>query len=105
VLLLNTVLTVRAGQAQSHAGKGWEKFTDRVIGELNRQREGLVFVLWGRYARGKKTLVDTSRHLVLEAPHPSPLSASYGFFGCRHFSRINAWLAEKGQAPIDWALD
>lgn len=104
VLLLNTVLTVRAHQAHSHAHLGWERFTDRVIEQLNRHREGLVFMLWGSHARKKGALVDRSRHLVLEAPHPSPLSAYRGFFGCRHFSQANAYLRAHGQAEIDWQL-
>ncbi len=105
VLLLNATLTVRANQAGSHQGKGWERFTDAVIRTLAERREGLVFVLWGRFARGKATMIDHSRHLVLEAPHPSPLSASYGFFGCKHFSRINDWLRSRDLREIDWSLD
>ncbi len=104
VLLLNAVLTVRAGQPQSHAGQGWESFTDRAILELNRRREGLVFALWGTPAQRKAAMVDRSRHLVLAAPHPSPLSAHRGFLGCRHFSRINEHLTARGEAPIDWSL-
>ncbi len=104
VLLLNSVLTVRAGQPQSHAGQGWEQFTDRAISELNRRREGLVFALWGSPAQKKAQSVDRSRHLVLTAPHPSPLAAHRGFFGCKHFSQINAHLVSRGQAPINWAL-
>ena len=104
VLLLNSVLTVRAHVAQSHAGKGWEPFTDRVIAELNRRHDGLVFALWGVPAQRKAGMVDRSRHLVLTAPHPSPLSAHRGFFGCRHFSQINAQLQARGEAPIQWAL-
>ena len=105
VLLLNATLTVRAHQAGSHQKRGWEDFTDAAIRVLAERREGLVFVLWGRYARSKATMIDRERHLVLEAPHPSPLSASYGFFGCKHFSRINSWLTERAQPAIDWALD
>ncbi|MBM3270931.1 MAG: uracil-DNA glycosylase [Candidatus Sericytochromatia bacterium] len=104
VLLLNATLTVRAHEAGSHQGKGWERFTDGAIRALAERRGGLVFLLWGRYARGKKPLIDERRHLVLEAPHPSPLSASYGFFGCRHFSRANAYLLDRGLAAIDWAI-
>ncbi len=104
VLLLNAVLTVRAGQPQSHAGQGWELFTDRAISELNRRREGLVFALWGSPAQRKAQSVDRSRHLVLTAPHPSPLAAHRGFFGCKHFSQINAHLQARGQTPINWSL-
>lgn len=102
VLLLNAVLTVEQGLAGSHQGKGWEGFTDAVIDHLNREREGLVFMLWGSYAQAKGRLIDPRRHLVLKAPHPSPLSAHRGFLGCRHFSIANAYLEEHGQAPIDW---
>ncbi|MCP5181051.1 MAG: uracil-DNA glycosylase [Pseudomonadales bacterium] len=102
VLLLNAVLTVERGRAGSHQGKGWERFTDRIVGLLNERREGLVFLLWGSYAQKKGQIVDRHRHCVLEAPHPSPLSAHRGFFGCRHFSRANAYLESRGQAPIDW---
>ncbi len=104
VLLLNTVLTVRARQARSHAGQGWETFTDRVIEELNSRRSGLVFVLWGKDAGQKAAMIDSRKHLVLRSSHPSPYSAGYGFFGSRCFSRINAWLQEHGQPPIQWAL-
>ncbi len=104
VLLLNSVLTVQAGMAGSHQGKGWEGFTDRVVDELNRGREGLVFLLWGSYAQAKGKLIDTRRHCVLRAPHPSPLSAHRGFLGCRHFSKTNQYLVENGQAPIEWSL-
>lgn len=104
VMLLNTVLSVRAAQAASHQGKGWERFTDRVIETLNRDREGLVFVLWGSPAGKKASMIDGRRHLILTAPHPSPLSAHRGFFGCRHFSRINEHLVRRGGAPIDWSL-
>ncbi|MDZ7826831.1 MAG: uracil-DNA glycosylase [Gammaproteobacteria bacterium] len=102
VLLLNSVLTVERGRAGSHRGRGWEQFTDRVIEILNDQREHVVFMLWGSYARQKGERVDRSRHCVLTAPHPSPLSAHRGFFGCRHFSQANRYLAEHGQPPIDW---
>src|SRR5690606_39216787 len=104
VLLLNTSLTVRAHEAASHSGRGWEQLTDAAIRELATRRSGLVFLLWGRHAQAKQSLVDPARHLVLTAPHPSPLSASRGFFGCRHFSRANAYLGEQGVAPIDWKL-
>lgn len=104
VLLLNAVLTVRQHHAASHQGKGWEGFTDRVIDELNRDREGLVFMLWGSYAQAKGRLIDTRRHLVLKAPHPSPLSAHRGFIGCGHFGRANGYLVGHGQTPIDWSL-
>ena len=104
VLLLNAVLTVSPGNAASHAGKGWERFTDRAIGELSARRDGLVFLLWGRYAQQKGRIVDTTRHHVLTSAHPSPLSASNGFFGCRHFSRANTLLEAAGQEPVDWAL-
>ncbi|KXZ52659.1 hypothetical protein GPECTOR_9g704 [Gonium pectorale] len=102
VLLLNTVLTVRQGEANSHAKRGWEAFTDAAIRALSTKRRGLVFLLWGKPAQAKKGLVDTSRHHVLEAAHPSPLSASRGFFGCRHFSRANALLEAQGLEPVDW---
>lgn len=102
VLLLNAVLTVEAGRAGSHQGKGWERFTDRIVALLAEQREDLVFLLWGAYAQRKGQIVDTRRHLVLTAPHPSPLSAHRGFLGCRHFSQANRFLRERGQLPIDW---
>lgn len=104
VLLLNSVLTVVQGQAGAHQGKGWEIFTDRVIETVNRERNGVVFMLWGSYAKKKGQHIDRSRHLVLEGPHPSPLSAYRGFFGCRHFSRANQWLQQQGLAPVNWAL-
>ncbi|WP_298449911.1 uracil-DNA glycosylase [uncultured Marinobacter sp.] len=104
VLLLNSVLTVVQGQAGAHQGKGWETFTDRVIETVNREFEGVVFLLWGSYARKKGRHIDRSRHLVLEGPHPSPLSSYRGFFGCKHFSRANDWLREQGRAPVCWAL-
>ncbi|MBT8047489.1 MAG: uracil-DNA glycosylase [Xanthomonadales bacterium] len=103
VLLLNAVLTVERGQAGAHQGKGWERFTDRVISELNDSRDGLVFMLWGSYAQKKGAVIDRERHLVLTAPHPSPLSAHRGFFGCRHFSKANDWLRHHGQEPVDWS--
>ncbi len=104
VLLLNSVLTVAPGSPASHAGKGWEPFTDRVIAELSAHRDGIVFLLWGRYAQQKGSIVDTTRHHVLMAAHPSPFSAGNGFFGCRHFSRANALLEEAGRSPVDWRL-
>jgi uracil-DNA glycosylase len=104
VLLLNAVLTVERGRAGAHQGKGWEAFTDRVIALLSAEREGLVFLLWGAYAQAKGKLVDARRHLVLRAPHPSPLSAYRGFIGCSHFSRANAYLKARGGQPIDWRL-
>lgn len=102
VLLLNTVLTVEAHKAGSHRGKGWETFTTATISYLNEVRPHLVFLLWGRDARGKKSLIDTSKHLVLESPHPSPLSAHAGFFGNHHFSRCNEFLEQHGMIPIEW---
>ncbi len=104
VLLLNTCLSVRAGQAASHQGKGWERLTDAAIRALAEHREGLVFVLWGAPAGKKAPMIDASKHLILKAPHPSPLSAYRGFFGCRHFSRINAHVIARGSSPIDWQL-
>jgi uracil-DNA glycosylase len=104
VLLLNAVLTVSPGKPASHAGKGWERFTDRAIRELSERREGIVFLLWGRYAQQKGAVVDTTRHHVLTAAHPSPYSASNGFFGCRHFSRTNELFAASGGEPLEWAL-
>lgn len=102
VLLLNATLTVRAHQAGSHQGKGWEQFTDAVIHELSAHREHLVFMLWGSYAKAKGAQIDTSRHCILTAAHPSPLSAYRGFFGCHHFSLANAYLTSHGLTPIDW---
>ena len=102
VLLLNATLTVRAHQAGSHQRHGWETFTDAAIQALSQQRTGIVFLLWGSYAIAKRALINQSRHLVLTAPHPSPLSAYRGFFGCRHFSQANAYLQSQGQQPIDW---
>lgn len=104
VLLLNTVLSVRAHQANSHRGQGWERFTDQVIRTLNTEREGLVFLLWGAPAGKKASMIDARRHVVLRAPHPSPLSAHTGFFGCGHFARTNEHLVSRGEAPIDWRL-
>ena len=104
VLLLNAVLTVRAHQANSHKGKGWEKFTDAVLKAVNDKEERVVFVLWGGYARKKAPLIDTNRHVIVESAHPSPLSAHTGFFGSRPFSQINAALKEAGQEEIDWQI-
>jgi len=104
VLLLNAVLTVEEGKPGSHALQGWERFTDRVVREINDRRDNVVFLLWGAYAQKKGAIVDRSRHLVLEAPHPSPLSAHRGFLGCKHFSKANEYLAQHGLAPIDWRL-
>lgn len=103
VFLLNAILTVEAGRAASHAGIGWAPFTDAVIRTLSERREGLVFLLWGNFARSKKALIDTSRHTVLEAAHPSPLAGG-AFFGCRHFSKANAALSARGLQPIDWTI-
>lgn len=105
VLLLNTVLTVRASEPNSHKDKGWEIFTDKVIELLNKRDEPVIFVLWGANALKKKILIDTNRHYVLHAPHPSPLSARRGFFGCRHFSNINEILTGMGKTPIDWQIN
>lgn len=102
VLLLNTVLTVERGQAHSHARIGWETFTDHVIAAINRHREGIVFLLWGSHAQKKGSIIDRQRHHVLQAPHPSPLSAHRGFFGCDHFIKANQILTEQGSSPIDW---
>lgn len=104
VLLLNAVLTVRANQPRSHAGKGWEIFTDAVIQSLNVREKPVCFMLWGRDARSKKQLLQADKHLILEAAHPSPFSAS-GFLGCRHFSKANQWLQAQGIEPVDWSLD
>ncbi|KAF1015070.1 MAG: Uracil-DNA glycosylase [Stenotrophomonas maltophilia] len=104
VLLLNAVLTVEESSAGAHQGRGWEGLADHVVDVLNREREGLVFLLWGSYAQQKGKVIDTRRHRVLKAPHPSPLSAHRGFLGCRHFSAANAYLEQRGQTPIDWSL-
>lgn len=104
VLLMNTVLTVREGQPNSHKGKGWEIFTDRVIGLLNEREKPMVFILWGSNARSKKQLITNPAHLILESPHPSPLSAYNGFFGNKHFSKTNEFLVSKGIEPIDWRI-
>lgn len=105
VLMLNTVLTVRAHSANSHRGKGWEEFTDAAIRALNEQDRPIVYLLWGRPAQMKKSMLNNPRHLILEAPHPSPLSAYRGFFGCRHFSRANEFLQKNGLMPIDWQIE
>ena len=104
VLMLNTVLTVRAGQANSHKGKGWEQFTDDVIRLLDQREEPVVFLLWGNNAKAKRALIQHPQHLVLTAAHPSPLSAYHGFFGCKHFSKANAFLREHGLPEIDWSI-
>lgn len=104
VLLLNSVLTVEQGKAGAHQGKGWEQFTDQAIAKLSVEREGIVFLLWGSYAQKKGQLIDNQRHFVLKAPHPSPLSAYRGFFGCKHFSRANHYLQQRGEVPINWQL-
>ncbi|MBL7951328.1 MAG: uracil-DNA glycosylase [Flavobacteriales bacterium] len=104
VLLINATLTVRAGEAGSHQGKGWERFTDAVIRAVSEQHTGVIFLLWGRYAQQKATLVDTGRHYILQAPHPSPLSAHRGFIGCGHFSKVNELLTAQGKTSIDWSL-
>jgi uracil-DNA glycosylase len=104
VLLLNTTMTVRAGQATSHQGHGWEQFTDQIIRELNNKTEPIVFILWGASSRKKATLINQQRHVVIESAHPSPLSARHGFFGSRPFSRANALLKENGREPINWCL-
>lgn len=104
VFSMNTVLTVRAYQTGSHKGKGWETFTDAVIRLLSEEREHLVFMLWGAYAKEKIPLIDQHKHLILTAAHPSPRSADHGFFGCRHFSKANAFLVQHGMTPIDWSV-
>lgn len=105
VMLLNTTLTVRAGQANSHSACGWQQFTDEVIKILSAREKPMVFILWGGNARSKKKLIDTNRHLVLECAHPSPLSAYNGFFGCKHFSKTNDFLVAHGETPIDWHVE
>lgn len=104
VLMMNAILTVRAHSAGSHQGKGWEQFTDSVISLISSQKTGVVFILWGKYAQNKKVLIDTQKHFILEAPHPSPLSAHKGFFECAHFSGTNLLLENSGATPIDWQL-
>lgn len=105
VLLLNTVLTVRAHQANSHQGKGWEQFTDAIIRAVNAEDRPIAYLLWGRPAQSKMSMLDNPKHKVFTAPHPSPLSAHRGFFGCRHFSQANAFLQENGVEPIDWQIE
>ncbi len=105
VLLLNTVLTVRAHQPNSHQGRGWEKFTNAVIQAVNEQDRPIVYLLWGKPAQSKTSMLTNPKHLILKAPHPSPLSASRGFFGCKHFSQANAFLEENGATPIDWQIE
>ena len=105
VLLLNTVLTVRAHQPKSHQGKGWETFTDAIIRAVNTQDRPVVYLLWGSMAQSKSAMLDNPKHLILKAPHPSPLSAFRGFFGCRHFSQANRFLEEHGVTPIDWQIE
>lgn len=105
VLLLNTVLTVRQGQANSHKGKGWEQLTDAIIMKLNEREKPIAFILWGANARSKAALITNPNHAKFECAHPSPLSAFNGFFGCRHFSKVNAFLAQNGMDPIDWSLE
>lgn len=102
VLLLNATLTVRASQAGSHQGKGWEEFTDAVIKTISEKAENVVFILWGSYAIKKKSLINAAKHCILTAPHPSPLSSYRGFFGCKHFSQTNTYLTSKGKTPIEW---
>lgn len=104
VLLLNAVLTVEESKANAHQGKGWERFTDKVISIVNEQCNNVVFMLWGGYAQKKGAMIDTAKHLVLKAPHPSPLSAHRGFLGCRHFSQVNGYLEQHGKKAIDWQL-
>jgi len=104
VLMLNAVLTVRAHQPASHSGKGWEDFTDQVIRTISNQKEGIVFLLWGNFAKSKRALIDTKKHTILTAPHPSPFSVHSGFFGCKHFSQTNNILKKTGKDPIDWEI-
>jgi uracil-DNA glycosylase len=105
VLLLNATLTVRANEPGSHQKMGWEQFTDKAIKALSAEKSGLVFILWGKYAQAKASLIDSSKHLILTAAHPSPFSAYNGFFGCKHFSKANAYLLSKGEKPINWQID
>jgi uracil-DNA glycosylase len=104
VLLLNASLTVEVNKPMSHSQVGWHVFTDEVIRHISTHKDHVVFMLWGRFAQNKEALIDTAKHKILKAAHPSPLSASSGFFGCRHFSKANSWLAEMGEKPIDWSL-
>lgn len=105
VLMLNTVLTVRAHQANSHQGKGWERFTDAILEKVNEQDRPIVYLLWGRPAQNKIPMLNNPKHLILKAPHPSPLSAYRGFFGCRHFSQANEFLTANGAKPVDWQIE
>jgi uracil-DNA glycosylase len=105
VFLLNSTLTVRENNAGSHQNQGWETFTDEVIKIISQERKNIVFMLWGKFAQSKLGLIDQSKHLVLQAAHPSPFSAYNGFFGCKHFSKVNAYLAEKGIKPVDWVIN
>src|SRR6185503_16294134 len=105
VLLLNASLTVRQNEAASHSKIGWLQFTDSVISKISELQGGIVFLLWGRFAQDKQSLIDETKHYVLKAAHPSPFSADKGFFGCKHFSKTNAWLMSKGIDPIDWKLN
>lgn len=105
VFLLNTVMSVEEGKANSHANKGWEIFTDHTIQKINEKEDPVVFMLWGRNARNKASMIDRNKHLVLECAHPSPLSAYHGFFGCRHFSQVNAFLVQHGKEPIHWQIE
>lgn len=104
MLMMNTVLTVREGKANSHKGKGWEKFTDKVIELLNKKKEPMIFILWGNNAKKKKKLIDDSKHFIIEGVHPSPLSANRGFFGCNHFKEVNKILISLGEKEIDWSI-
>lgn len=105
VLLLNATLTVQASTAGSHQGKGWEQFTDAVIRKISEEKKGVVFLLWGKYAQAKESLIDATKHFILKAPHPSPFSANSGFFGCKHFSKTNELLKQQGLEEIDWKLE
>ncbi len=104
VLLLNATLTVRANEAGSHQNRGWEKFTDAIINKISKEKENIVFILWGKYAQAKEVLIDSNRHLILKAAHPSPFAASKGFFGCKHFSKTNDFLRMKGIKEINWEV-
>lgn len=104
VLLLNTVLTVRSGEAHSHKGKGWEQFTDQIIKKLNDKQSPIIYILWGKAAEAKEALIDTSKHYTIKSPHPSPLSAHRGFFNSKPFSRVNEWLIQEGKEPINWQI-
>lgn len=104
VLLLNATLTVQANKAGSHQKKGWELFTDKIISTVSAEKEGVVFLLWGNYAKAKQTLIDPQKHKILAAAHPSPFSAHYGFFGCKHFSKANQYLVSTGKTPVNWEI-